>query len=99
MGKQNSKLKPEVLEDLRQNTEFSGNDLFMYRLVLKGSDSGVLHLGLVGFWALSAFRNWIFRWPGVEAPTQLGLLKGDVISYWNPSDWGYLLPVGPTDCE
>ena len=29
MGKQNSKLKPEVLEDLRQNTEFSGNELYI----------------------------------------------------------------------
>jgi len=32
MGKQNSKLKPEVLEDLRQNTEFSGNELCIYIL-------------------------------------------------------------------
>lgn len=98
MGKQNSKLKPEVLEDLRQNTEFSGNDSVMYWSVLKGSDNGVLHLGLVGFWALSAFRNWIFRLQGREEP-HLGLLEGDVISYWNPSDWICLPPVGPTDCE
>ena len=30
MGKQNSKLKPEVLEDLKQNTEFSGMELYIY---------------------------------------------------------------------
>jgi len=34
MGKQNSKLKPEVLEDLRQNTEFSGNELHIYIYIL-----------------------------------------------------------------
>jgi len=30
MGKGNSKLKPEVLADLRENTEFTGKDLRIY---------------------------------------------------------------------
>lgn len=51
MGKQNSKLKPEVLEDLKQNTEFSGKKL-----------KNFLHVThLISTFFLSLIRRWNSR--------------------------------------
>ena len=63
MGKQNSKLKPEVLEDLKQNTEFSGEYIpSIYFLIINYSSQMASHL--IGFHLLQSQRVCLYRTTG-----------------------------------
>lgn len=75
MGKNNSKLAPEVLEDLVQNTEFSEQELKQwYKGFLKDCPSGILNL--------EEFQQLYIKVPGWGVAWH-----GGVDRYWGPESW------------
>lgn len=73
MGKNNSKLAPEELEDLVQNTEFSEQELKQwYKGFLKDCPSGILNL--------EEFQQLYIKVQGVA-------WHGGVGRDWGPESW------------
>lgn len=63
MGKQNSKLKPEVLEDLKQNTEFTGKATsipYRYKHAMEATPHGFNLIGIRAVQIITTRRNaWV----------------------------------------